>query len=192
MKQGMTLMMRFRNDGFRRCSKDSRYGVLQKIWTNGGICNEIIIWGNGRHISSRGWLFPARTAPTWKQFCWYLGPAAEDYLKIQRKPIYTALFLSGKLDNNLSEIYSRAEAMFFQLVKQLAEQEGIAEQLKADNLMECVRLLYNIRNCAEEIIYFDIICRLTTRPWQTLKLFHGLVLCRFVFPKSKIHLGSWL
>ena len=28
---GAGTIMRFRNDGFKKCSKDSRYGVLQKI-----------------------------------------------------------------------------------------------------------------------------------------------------------------
>jgi len=87
------------------------------------------------------------------------GQRRKHYLKTQREPIYTALLLSGKLDSHLSEIDSRAEAMFFQLVKQLAEQEGIAEQLKSDNQMEWVRLMNNIRNSAEEIIYCGIICR---------------------------------
>lgn len=87
------------------------------------------------------------------------GQRRKHYLETQREPIYTTLLLSGKLDSHLSEIDSRAEAMFFQLVKQLAEQEGIAEQLKADNQMEWVRLMNNIRNSAEEIIYCGIICR---------------------------------
>lgn len=87
------------------------------------------------------------------------GQRRKHYLETQREPIYTTLLLSGKLDSHLSEIDSRAEAMFFQLVKQLAEQEGIAEQLKSDNQMEWVRLMNNIRNSAEEIIYCGIICR---------------------------------
>ena len=54
-------------------------------------------------------------------------------MKVHREPFYTALFLSGKLDNHLSEIDAQAEAMFFQLGEQLAKQDGIAEQLKAEN-----------------------------------------------------------
>ena len=52
-----------------------------------------------------------------------------------REPIYTALLLSGKLDSHLAETDTQAETMFFQLVKQLAEQEGITEQLKIENQM---------------------------------------------------------
>lgn len=85
------------------------------------------------------------------------GQRRKHYLKTYREPIYTALLLSGKLDGHLSEIDAQAEAMFFQLVKQLAEQEGITEQLKAEDQMEWVRLMNNIRNRAEKIIYNELI-----------------------------------
>ena len=52
------------------------------------------------------------------------GQQRRRYLKTHRQPIYTALFLSGELDNHLSEIDQQAENMFFQLVEQMAEQEG--------------------------------------------------------------------
>ena len=81
------------------------------------------------------------------------GQRRKHYLKTQRGPIYTALLLSGELNSHLSEIDIQAEAMFFQLVKQLAEQEGITEQFKAENQMEWVGRMNNIRNQVEEIIY---------------------------------------
>lgn len=79
------------------------------------------------------------------------------YLKAQREPIYTALLLSSKLDSHLSEIDAQAEAMFFQLVEQLAKQEDITEQLKAENQMEWIGRMNNVRNRAEEIIYNELI-----------------------------------
>ena len=81
------------------------------------------------------------------------GQRRKHYLKTQRGPIYTALLLSGELNSHLSEIDIQAEARFFQLVKQLAEQEGITEQFKAENQMEWVGRMNNIRNQVEEIIY---------------------------------------
>ena len=47
--------------------------------------------------------------------------------------------------------------MFFRLVKQLAEKEGVTEQLKADNQMLWVRKMNNIRNCEEEIVNAELI-----------------------------------
>lgn len=55
----------------------------------------------------------------------------------------------------MSEVDSQAETMFFQLVKQLTEQESITEQLKAGNQMEWVNRMNNIRNRAEELIYSE-------------------------------------
>ena len=85
------------------------------------------------------------------------GQRRKHYLKTQREPIYTALLLSGKLDNHLSEIDAQADAMFFQLVTQLAGQEGITEQLKARNQMEWIGRMNSVRNRAEEIIYNELI-----------------------------------
>lgn len=85
------------------------------------------------------------------------GQRRKHYLKTQREPIYTALLLSGKLDSHLSEVDVQAETMFFQLVKQLAEQEGITEQLKVENQLEWVGRMNNIRHQAEDIIQNDLI-----------------------------------
>lgn len=85
------------------------------------------------------------------------GQRRRHYLKTQLEAIYNALLLSGKLDSHLSEIDAQAEAMFFQLVNQVAEQESITEQLKAEDQMEWVRRMNGIRNRVEEIICAVII-----------------------------------
>lgn len=87
------------------------------------------------------------------------GQRRRHYLKTHREPIYTALFFSGELDSHLSEIDQQAEEMFSQLVRQMAEQEGVTEQLKADYQMEWVGRMNNIRNRAEEIISKELILR---------------------------------
>lgn len=85
------------------------------------------------------------------------GQRRKHYLKTYRKPIYTALLLSGELNSHLSEIDAQAETMFFQLVKQLAEREDITEQLKADRQMEWVGYMNNIRNQATEIVNSELV-----------------------------------
>lgn len=85
------------------------------------------------------------------------GQRRKHYLKTQREPIYTALLLSGKLYGHLSEVDAQAKAIFFQLVKRLAEREGITEQFKAENQIEWVRQMNSIRNRVEEIIYSELI-----------------------------------
>ena len=47
--------------------------------------------------------------------------------------------------------------MFSQLVKQLAEQERVTEQLKAENQVEWIGQMNNIQVQVEEIIYRELI-----------------------------------
>ena len=79
------------------------------------------------------------------------------YIKQHRKVLYLNLLTSGKLNRYLSDIDKQAEEMFSRLVKQMAEREGITEQLKADNQMEWVGRMNNIRSRAIEITNHDII-----------------------------------
>ncbi len=79
------------------------------------------------------------------------------YLKQQRKILYTNLLTSGKMNSHLAEIDKQAEDMFSRVVKQLAEQEGVTEALKAKNQMEWVGRMNNIRNRAEEVVYNELI-----------------------------------
>ena len=85
------------------------------------------------------------------------GQRRKHYLKTQRGPLYNALLLSGKLNDHLIEVDTQAEAMFFQLVKQLAEQERVTEQLKAENQMEWIGRMNNVQNRATEVICSELI-----------------------------------
>ena len=80
------------------------------------------------------------------------------YIKQHHKVRYTNLLTSGKLNGYLADIDKQAEDMFFRLVKQISEREGVTEQLKAENQMEWVARMNNIRNRATEIINADLIC----------------------------------
>ena len=79
------------------------------------------------------------------------------YLKKHRRVRYANLLTSGKLNSYLVDIDRRAEEMFERLVKQMAEREGVTEQLKAANSMEWVRKLNSIRNRAVEITNSELI-----------------------------------
>ena len=70
---------------------------------------------------------------------------------------YTNLLTSCKLTAYLADIDEQAEDMFFRLVKQLAEKEGVTEQLKAENQMLWVQQINNIRNRATEIVNAELI-----------------------------------
>lgn len=79
------------------------------------------------------------------------------YLKKHHRVLYGNLLTSRKLDSYLADIDKQAEEMYFRLVKQMAEREGVTEQLKAQNQMEWVGRMNNIRNGVAEIIYAEII-----------------------------------
>ena len=79
------------------------------------------------------------------------------YLKQHHRILYYNLLTSGKLNAHLAEIDQQAEEIFFRLIKQMANCEGVTEQLKAENQMEWVRRMNNIRNIAAEIINHELI-----------------------------------
>lgn len=80
------------------------------------------------------------------------------YIKQNRKVLYLNLLTSGKLNEYLADLDRQAEDMFSWLVKQMAEREGVTEQLKAVNQMEWIAQMNSIRQRATEIINHDIIC----------------------------------
>ena len=79
------------------------------------------------------------------------------YIKAHRPVLHTTLLLSDKLNSHLAEIDNRATEMFDRLMKQLAEKDGITEQLKAADQMAWVSAMNNIRNAAEEIVNAEVI-----------------------------------
>lgn len=79
------------------------------------------------------------------------------YIKQNRKVFYLNLLTSGKLNGYLAELDKQAEDMFSRLVKQMAEREGVTERLKAENQMEWVGRMNNIRSRASEIINSNLI-----------------------------------
>ena len=71
--------------------------------------------------------------------------------------LYTNLLTSSKLNGYLAGLDKQAKDMFFRLVKQMEEREGVTKQLNANNQMEWVAQMNNIRNRVTEIVNNDII-----------------------------------
>lgn len=87
------------------------------------------------------------------------GKQHKEYIK-QNKPVfYSMLVTQCKLNSYLHDIDIRASDMYDNLVKQLAEQEGVTEQLKANDMMAWVQAINNISNRAREIVCFEIIAK---------------------------------
>ena len=80
-----------------------------------------------------------------------------EFIKHHRKGFYIALVLDCKLNRYLADIHKQAEEMFDTLISQYKSSEGITEQLKADDQLEWVCRMNNIRQRANEIIYKELI-----------------------------------
>ena len=112
----------------------------------------------GTYTRVGNYLLPNLTIPEEEQKpigIW--GQRHARYLKRYHKILYYNLLSNGKLNAHLAEIDRQAEEMFFRMVKQMAEREGVTEQLKAQNQMEWVGRMNNIRNGVAEIVYAKII-----------------------------------
>ena len=79
------------------------------------------------------------------------------YLRNHREGIYTGMLMKGTLNEHLEEVDQQANEMEQRLISQLAQQEGITEQLKVENQLEWVRQMNCIRKRAEEIILHELI-----------------------------------
>ena len=112
----------------------------------------------GTYREENGYLIPNLTLPDEEQVeigVW--GQQHLRYIKQHHKVRYVNLLTSGKLNGYLADIDKQAEDMFFRIVKQMAEPEGVTEKLKADNQMVWVGRMNNIRSRATEIVNHDII-----------------------------------
>ena len=85
------------------------------------------------------------------------GKMRLNYLKTQKKVEYTILLMNDKLSEHLKEIDETATARYNLLMKQFVERENITEELKANNQLEWVGKMNSVKNCAEEIIFNELI-----------------------------------
>ena len=113
----------------------------------GGTCRE-----------ENGYFIPNLTLPPEKEIpigVW--GQRHLRYLKENHRITYFNLLTSGRLNRYLADIDEQAEDMFSRLVKEYANRQGITEQLKAENALEWIGRMNNIRACVREIVEKEII-----------------------------------
>lgn len=79
------------------------------------------------------------------------------YLKQHHKVLYYNLLTSGKLHSHLADTEEQAQELFYRLVKEYAENEGVTEQLKATDQMKWVQRMNNIRERVTETVYTDVV-----------------------------------
>ena len=113
----------------------------------------------GTYVRQGDYFIPCLTLPAEKENkpigVW--GQRHKRYLQEHKRATYTTLLTSGKLNSYLANIDEQAEELFSRMVKQIAEREGVTEQLKAGNQLEWVQKMNSIRNRAVEIVNTELI-----------------------------------
>ena len=85
------------------------------------------------------------------------GILRRTFLKEHRRGLYMFLFLQGKLVEHLNQTDREANGRVEFLVRQIAERQGVTEQLKEENQIAWVGIMNNIRNAAEEMVLREFI-----------------------------------
>ena len=85
------------------------------------------------------------------------GQRHKQYLKEHKHFLYTTMLIEGTLNSYLADIDRQAQERLLLLTSQIAEQENVTEQLKADNAMLWVRKMNEIQSRVRENIYSEII-----------------------------------
>ena len=85
------------------------------------------------------------------------GMLRKQFLKEHRSAGYQYLLLTGKLNEHLNQTDQEAREQVETLMEQMTEKQGVTEELKAQDQMEWVRLMNNIKASAEEIVLKNMI-----------------------------------
>ena len=110
----------------------------------------------GTYRQEGDYLLPNIEAPESPQIgVW--GQRRLQYLRTNKNVLYMTMLMSGKLKEHLEEVDKSAEEMFEQLITQIKLKEGITETLKANNQLEWVQRMNNIRNRVSEVVYKELI-----------------------------------
>lgn len=92
-----------------------------------------------------------------QRFIGVWGQRHKRYLKEHKRSVYITLLTSGRLHSYLTDIEEQAQGHFERIVEQMKQEQGITEQLKAENQMEWVVRMNNVQACAREIVNKEII-----------------------------------
>lgn len=112
----------------------------------------------GTYHEKNGYLFPDLILPIKeKKPIGIWGQRHLRYIKKHKRLFYVNLLTNGKLNSYIADINEQAEELYFRLVEQFAEKEGITEELKSADQMAWIGAMNNIQARAKEIVHIDII-----------------------------------
>ena len=85
------------------------------------------------------------------------GMLRHSYLRKHREGLYTGMLMKGTLNAHLEEVDREANRMLEQLTSQMAQEQGVTEELKAVNPLRWTGLMNNLKHSAEELVLSDLI-----------------------------------
>ena len=113
----------------------------------------------GIYIRHGDYLIPCLTLPEEEKqrFIGVWGQRHKRYLKEHKRAAYITLLTSGRLNSYLADIEEQAQERFERIIEQMIQEQGITEQLRAENQMEWVSRMNNIQACAREVVNAELI-----------------------------------
>ena len=109
--------------------------------------------GNGIHYTLVGdYYFPTCTLQDTAPVIGRWADLYERHLREKHPSEYTRLIWSNELNGLLQSVQEDCESKLVELIRQMAKAEGVTESMKAENQLEWVRRMNNIRSRAEEIV----------------------------------------
>ena len=116
------------------------------------------IYENGiEYVLVGDYYFPNIAPPEKKHSIGKYGMLHEEYIKQHRPGFYSRLILTGKLNDYLYEIDKTCHERIELMIKDMAKNDGVTEEMKSENQLKWVGLMNNIKSRAEEIIYSEIV-----------------------------------
>ena len=85
------------------------------------------------------------------------GQMRLNFMKEHRKGTYTTILTEGRLNQYLHEIDERAKAQIETSISRMAQSLGVSEKMKAENPMQWVQMMNNLKNSAEEEVLTSLI-----------------------------------
>ena len=85
------------------------------------------------------------------------GMLRRTFLKENKKNWYQSMMLTGKLEKHLAEINEAATSRMELITAQIAQSEGVTEQMKATDPLTWVARMNSIQSRAEEIVLTELV-----------------------------------
>ena len=112
----------------------------------------------GTYRNENGILIPNLTAPETSKEIGKYGSLHKKFIKQNYRAFYSTLLIKGTLFDYLEKVDIKAQNELNRLIKDMAERQGVNEELKAKDQMAWVGAMNNIRHSAEEIVMKDVVC----------------------------------